>query len=125
MLRRLAQLEFAVAALLLAAIVLLVFVAAVMRFFGHPLIWSVDLAQLLFIWLCFHRRHARHAPERRISASTFWCAACRYRCRLVVEMRCRFVMLVFLGILAVEGYKLTHAQPCSASSATAASPTPG
>ena len=24
-----------------------------MRFFGHPLIWSVDLAQLLFIWLCF------------------------------------------------------------------------
>ena len=37
---------------LLAIITGLVFVASIMRFFGHPLIWSVDLAQLLFIWLC-------------------------------------------------------------------------
>lgn len=47
MLRRLAQLEFLVASLLLAAIVALVFLAAVGRTFGHPLIWSVDMAQLL------------------------------------------------------------------------------
>ena len=53
MLRRLEQIEFAIAAVLLAAIVLLVFMAAIMRFFGYPLIWSVDMAQLLFIWLCF------------------------------------------------------------------------
>ena len=53
MLKWLARIEFAAACMLLAAIVALVFVAAIMRFFDHPLIWSVDLAQLLFIWLCF------------------------------------------------------------------------
>src|SRR5690554_7470579 len=52
MLKRLTQFEFLVAALLLLIICCLVFGAAVMRFFGHPLIWSVDMAQLLFIWLC-------------------------------------------------------------------------
>lgn len=47
------RLEFIVGAALLLVIVGLVFAAAVMRFFGWPLIWSVDMAQLLFIWLCF------------------------------------------------------------------------
>ena len=53
MLKRLGQVELAICVVLLAIITGLVFVAAVMRFFGHPLVWSVDLAQLLFIWLCF------------------------------------------------------------------------
>src|SRR3546814_10072287 len=38
---------------LLAVIVFLVFIAGVMRWFGEPLIWSVDLAQLLFVWVSF------------------------------------------------------------------------
>ena len=53
MLKRLGQIELAICVILLAIITALVFVAAIMRFFGHPLVWSVDLAQLLFIWVCF------------------------------------------------------------------------
>ncbi len=45
------RLEFACAALLLAAIVLLVGVAAVTRFMGSPIIWSIEIAQLMFVWL--------------------------------------------------------------------------
>jgi TRAP-type C4-dicarboxylate transport system permease small subunit len=37
---------------MLAAIIVLVFVSALMRTFKHPVIWSVDLAQLLFVWIC-------------------------------------------------------------------------
>lgn len=37
---------------LLMAIVLLVFIAAIMRSFFQPIIWSVEIAQMLFIWLC-------------------------------------------------------------------------
>jgi len=37
--------------ILLSAIVLLVFFAACMRTVGYPIIWSVDVAQLLFAWL--------------------------------------------------------------------------
>ncbi len=53
------SLEFLLAKLLLACIVLLVFAAAVVRSVGHPLIWSVDVAQLMFIWLCFLAPTAR------------------------------------------------------------------
>ena len=50
--KRLAKIELSICFALLAAITGLVFVAAIMRFFGRPLTWSVDMAQLLFIWLC-------------------------------------------------------------------------
>lgn len=63
---------------LLSAIVGLVFIAAIMRTLGYPIIWSVDMAQLLFAWLTmlaanqtFH--HGQHASvdilTRRLSAS--------------------------------------------------------
>lgn len=49
MLRRL---EFACAALLLCVVVMLVGVAAITRAMGSPIIWSIEIAQLLFLWLC-------------------------------------------------------------------------
>ncbi|MCU4677702.1 TRAP transporter small permease subunit [Catenovulum sp. 2E275] len=45
------KLERQITALLLFLIVVLVFAAAVMRTLGYPIIWSVDFAQLLFVWL--------------------------------------------------------------------------
>lgn len=36
---------------MLTAIILLVFGSAVMRTIRHPIVWSVDLAQLLFVWI--------------------------------------------------------------------------
>jgi TRAP-type transport system small permease protein len=49
MLRRI---EFTCAATLLAAVVILVGVASVARAMGSPIIWSIEIAQLLFLWLC-------------------------------------------------------------------------
>lgn len=46
------RIEYACAALLLAAIVVLVGIASVTRAMGTPIIWSVEIAQLLFVWLC-------------------------------------------------------------------------
>ncbi len=37
----------------LAALILLVFIAAVLRWFGIGVAWSMDMAQLLFAWVCF------------------------------------------------------------------------
>ncbi len=34
-------------------IVALVFGASLLRTLGYPLIWSIDIAQLLFVWVCF------------------------------------------------------------------------
>lgn len=49
MLRRV---EFACASLLLSAVVVLVALAAITRATGAPIIWSIEIAQLLFLWLC-------------------------------------------------------------------------
>lgn len=46
------QVEFACAALLLCAVVVLVGLAAITRAMGIPIIWSVEIAQLIFLWLC-------------------------------------------------------------------------
>jgi TRAP-type C4-dicarboxylate transport system permease small subunit len=49
MLRRI---EFVCAAILLMAVVVLVGAASVARAIGSPIIWSIEIAQLLFLWLC-------------------------------------------------------------------------
>ncbi|WP_108659496.1 TRAP transporter small permease [Acuticoccus kandeliae] len=45
------RIETACAAALLVAIVLLVGIAAVSRSAGSPIIWSIEVAQLMFVWL--------------------------------------------------------------------------
>ena len=45
------RIETALAAVLLVAIVVLVGVASVARSAGSPIIWSIEVAQLMFIWL--------------------------------------------------------------------------
>jgi TRAP-type C4-dicarboxylate transport system permease small subunit len=47
------KIEIRMSEILLLFIVILVFTAALLRTFGFPLVWSVDLAQLLFVWICF------------------------------------------------------------------------
>lgn len=50
--RNIRQIETICAILLLTAIVILVALASVARAMGSPIIWSVEVAQLLFVWLC-------------------------------------------------------------------------
>jgi TRAP-type C4-dicarboxylate transport system permease small subunit len=104
-LRRLAQLELLIASLLLGAIVVLVFAAAVMRFFGHPLIWSIDLAQLMFVWLCFFgaARAMRSKSHIGIDLLVRWLP---HRHRLTLELAIGAIIIVFLLLLAREGYGL-------------------
>ena len=106
MLKRLAQLEFAIAALLLGIIVVLVFLAAIMRFFGYPLIWSVDMAQLLFIWLCFFGATRAMRQKGHIGIDLL-VRHLGHRNQLALEMLLSVVILIFLAILAYEGIQLT------------------
>lgn len=45
------RIEYACAGFLLCAVVILIGIAAVARGFGVPIIWSVEVAQLMFVWL--------------------------------------------------------------------------
>lgn len=106
MLRRLAQFEFFVASALLGVIVVLVFSAAVMRSFGRPLIWSVDMAQLLFIWLCFIGATRAMREKAHLGIDLVVRRLGRQR-RFLLELAVSAVILAFLAALAIEGYKLT------------------
>ncbi|AMM83092.1 TRAP transporter small permease [Martelella sp. AD-3] len=102
----LAKIEFVAGAILLAVITVLVFIAATMRFFGYPLIWSVDLAQLLFIWLCFIGA-TRAMRERGHLGVDYLVRPFPYRYRLALETGLSALFIAFLLLLAVEGYDLT------------------
>lgn len=101
-----AKLEFAVGACLLAVITFLVFIAAVMRFAGHPIIWSVDLAQLLFIWLCFVGA-ARAMRQRAHLGVDFLVRLFGHKTRLTIETILAVIFIAFMMVLAREGYNLT------------------
>lgn len=100
------KLEFIVGAGLLATITFLVFIAAVMRFVGYPLIWSVDLAQLLFIWLCFVGA-TRAMRIRGHLGVDFLVRFFGHKTRLKIETGLAIVFISFMVVLMFEGYKLT------------------
>jgi TRAP-type C4-dicarboxylate transport system permease small subunit len=106
MLKRLGQIELAICVVLLAAITGLVFVASVMRFFGHPLVWSVDLAQLLFIWVCFLGADKAMRDKTHLGMEV----PIKYlphKYHLRVELACSVIILAFLAALAWKGVELT------------------
>jgi TRAP-type transport system small permease protein len=105
-LKRLAQIELAICVALLAAITGLVFVAAVMRLFGRPLIWSIDMAQLLFIWLCMLGA-TRAMREKSHLGMEVLVKHFGYRRQLWLEMALSALTLAFLAVLVFEGYELT------------------
>lgn len=105
------RLEFACAILVLGAIVVLVGVASVARYLGSPIIWSVEIAQLLFVWECMlaadlalqHNRHFGLAIVLDTVPS---------RVRRVLEVLNHIVLILLLGFLfiyAVENTILMHA----------------
>lgn len=106
MLKRLSQLEFAIAALILVTIVALVFVAAILRFFDHPLIWSVDMAQLLFIWLCMIGA-TRAMREKSHLGIDLIVRQLPDRLRFWLELALSCLILAFLSMLMVKGTELT------------------
>lgn len=106
MLKRLSQLELTICVALLAAITGLVFTAAIMRFFGHPLTWSVDMAQLLFMWLCMFGG-SRAMREKSHLGMEVLVKRIGYKRQFWLEMVCSLLILVFLAVLTNEGIKLT------------------
>lgn len=101
-----AQIELAVGLIILGVIVILVFMASLMRFFGHPLIWSVDLAQLLFIWLCFFGADRALRMKGHMGVDLI-IRRLSNRKRLLVESALALCTLIFLSSLAVKGVQLT------------------
>jgi TRAP-type C4-dicarboxylate transport system permease small subunit len=100
------RLEELVSNALLAIITGLVFLAAIARTLGSPMIWSVDVAQLLFIWLCFLGANRAMRLKAHIGVDMLVRRLPQVP-RWILELALGCITLAFLLTLAVPGYRLT------------------
>lgn len=99
------RVESVVARALLAAMVGLVFMAGVMRWFGYPLVWSMDVAQLLFVWASFIGADMAMRKRGLIAVDLFvrWIPL---RYRVYLDLVTALLIFAFLLALSYLGYKL-------------------
>jgi TRAP-type transport system small permease protein len=104
------RLEFACAALLLAAIVILVGVAAVTRFMGAPIIWSIEIAQLFFVWLVMVSADLAMQQGRHFGLSILAdvLPPSRQRILEIINYLIVLALIVFLLFYAVRNTMLMH-----------------
>ena len=95
------------ASFFLAAIVVLVFLAALSRWFNYPLIWSVDTAQLLFGWLCFFGADAAMRHNSHIGMDIL-VRLLPQGAQRGIRMLLMLFTMAFLGIIAVYGFILCY-----------------
>lgn len=102
--------EERIACLMLALMVICVFAAAVGRSFGMPLIWSVDVAQLLFIWVCMLGANCALRRGEHVGVDALL-QKLPLRRRLQLDLILYGLTLVFLWVMAGAGLRLTFVNP--------------
>jgi len=99
------RLEAIAARTLLAAMVGLVFFAGVLRWFGLPLVWAMDVAQLLFVWTSFIGADMAMRKRSLIAVDLFvrWIPP---RWRAPIDLLTGSVIFAFLVAMTILGYDL-------------------
>ena len=106
------RIEYVCAAILLMAVVMLVGVASVSRSMGSPIIWSIEVAQLLFLWLCIFAIDLALQQERHFGISLVLdnVSAAGRRIIEIVNLAVLIGLLVYLLRFAWTNTILMHPQ---------------
>ena len=91
---------------LLVGIVFFVFLAAIMRWAGMPLSWSVEFAQLLFVWAIFLGANRTLRERKHITVDVF-VKVLPQGVRNIIEIITKVLVLGFLVFLMVYGFQLS------------------
>ena len=100
------RIEETAARVLLAAIVVLVFLAALTRWFDYPIIWSIDIAQLFFGWICFLGADTALRQGRHIGMDVL-IRLFPVRFQRAVGFFLDILSIAFLVIVIYYGFKLS------------------
>ena len=100
------RIEETAARALLAAIVVLVFLAALTRWFDYPIIWSIDIAQLFFGWICFLGADQALRQNRHIGMDVL-IRLFPARFQRTVGFFLDILSIAFLVIVTYYGFKLS------------------
>ena len=94
------RLEYACAVAIFAGIVVLVGIASIARYLGSPIIWSVEIAQLLFVWECMLAADLALQHNRHFGLGVLLDAV-PARLRRLIEVANLLIMIALLGFLTV------------------------
>ena len=92
------RVETVCAILLLIAIVVLVAVASIARAVGSPIIWSVEIAQLCFVWLCMLSADLALQSDRHFGLSILSEILSPGK-KILLELVNRSVLIILLAFL--------------------------
>lgn len=95
------------AMLLLTAIVALVAIASIARAVGSPIIWSVEIAQLCFVWLSMLSADLALQSERHFGLSVL-SDALNPRSKRLLDLVNKFVLIALLGFLLFYAWGNMH-----------------
>lgn len=101
------RIETGCAILLLTAIVALVTIASIARAVGSPIIWSVEIAQLCFVWLSMISADLALQNERHFGLSVL-SDALNARHKRLLELINKMVLIVLLGFLLFYAWGNMH-----------------
>lgn len=99
------KLEMVVSEILLAFIIIFVFVAAFLRVIRQPLVWSVDMAQLLFIWVCFIGADLAMVKDRHIGVDLLT-SLMPIKAQKTLKVFANLLATIFLLFIGVYGARL-------------------
>lgn len=113
----------------LALLILLVFFAAALRWFGISVAWSVDVAQMLFVWVCFIGADLALRQDKHVGLDML-VVRLPGKVRNGLALAVNLLMLAFCALVVVYGTRLCiqnyrrffNTLPISYSLVTAAGP---
>ncbi|MEW6623026.1 MAG: TRAP transporter small permease [Bacillota bacterium] len=100
------KLEEFITIFLLGTIVLLVFLAAISRYLGSPINWSIDIAQALFVWVIYLGANQAWRNSKHIGVD-FFVKRLNIRLRKCLELLVLAIILVFLILIIYNGVKIS------------------
>jgi TRAP-type transport system small permease protein len=100
------KIENFITSLLMIGVVIFVFLAAVMRWAGSPISWSVEFAQLLFVWVIFLGANRCLREDKHIGVD-FFTKKLPKRLRLIIEILMSLLVIGFLVFLCIYGLRLS------------------
>jgi TRAP-type transport system small permease protein len=92
--------------LLMIGVVFFVFIAAVLRWAGYPISWSVEFAQFLFVWVIFLGANRCLREDKHISVD-FFTKKLPEKVRITVEIAINLFVMGFLIFLCIFGTLLS------------------
>ncbi len=106
MIRKAIALEEIITQVMMGFIVVLVFLAALTRYIGYPINWSVDIAQAIFVWVIYVGANQAWRNSRHIGID-FLFKQFGPKVQFYLQLFLYVIIAVFLISLIVYGIQIT------------------